>query len=300
MPTGACGINCDVCRLNLLGLCTTCGHGKSDEARIKLTTQERVLGDTCPILTCVRMNNKRYCLRDCGQFPCDNYSVNPYPFSPSYLEMQKRRRKQLISQMDPLGHPIRIQDEHWKALEKRDLNLVCAITLAETDEFGNLVFDFLNQRIVLDVNGRQTRVRENGGDAVLDNPLLTLTALVYFKTVDRFYPVGKDLISTKDMIQGRYFTGENSLKKEPILRRFREDPDEFTAAAQALGGESLDMADTACVLYPFARIPIYYLLWDLESHPHMSILFDRSIESLLPPPMIWGLVNLVNSHLFSV
>ena len=72
MPTGACGINCDVCRLNLLGLCTSCGAGKSDEAELKLATQKRIRGDTCPILTCVTMNNKRYCLRDCNQFPCDN------------------------------------------------------------------------------------------------------------------------------------------------------------------------------------------------------------------------------------
>ena len=27
MPTGACGINCDVCRLNIDGLCSSCGSG---------------------------------------------------------------------------------------------------------------------------------------------------------------------------------------------------------------------------------------------------------------------------------
>lgn len=300
MPTGACGINCDVCRLNLMGLCTTCGHGKSDEARIKLETQKRVLGDTCPILTCVTMNHKSYCLRDCSQFPCDNYAINPYPFSTSFLDMQARRRKQIISQTDPLGHPVEIPDEYWEALRKRDLNLVCAFTLAELNETGQLIFDFLNQTIALDLTLQESRVRTKEGFIPLDNPLLTLTALVYFKKVDRLFPMGKDLIGTRDMKLGRYFQGENRLGKAPILRRFKDDPDEFLQAAKALGGGAVDMADTACVLYPFARVPVYYLLWDLDGDPHMSILFDRSVESLLEPPMIWSLVNLINSYLFSV
>ena len=36
MPTGACGINCDVCKLNLLGTCSSCGPGKSLQAEKKL------------------------------------------------------------------------------------------------------------------------------------------------------------------------------------------------------------------------------------------------------------------------
>lgn len=59
MPTGACGINCDTCRLNLLGICTTCGSGTSAEAQRKMAAQQRLLGAPCPILDCAAINRRR-------------------------------------------------------------------------------------------------------------------------------------------------------------------------------------------------------------------------------------------------
>ncbi|MGD9053314.1 MAG: DUF3795 domain-containing protein, partial [Desulfobacterales bacterium] len=85
MPTGACGINCDVCKLNLLGTCSSCGPGTSSQAAKKLAAQQRLMGGTCAILACAQLNQVDYCLRDCAQFPCDNFTQGPYPFSRGYL-----------------------------------------------------------------------------------------------------------------------------------------------------------------------------------------------------------------------
>lgn len=298
MPTGACGINCDVCRLNLLGLCTTCGAGKSSEARLKLDTQERILGSTCPVLSCCVMNCKDYCIRDCSQFPCENYEINPYPFSQSYLEMQKRRRVHPTLQMDPLGKPVSVPEEYWKDLAKKDLNLVTTYTLADLDEQGRLCFQFLNRKIHIDLDNH---ILVDDKDEPTDNSLLELIVLSYFRTVDRLYPMGKDLISPEDMKQGIYFTGMNALKTEPVLRRFQNDLKELTACAKKLGGEQIDMADASVVLYPFPRVPVYYLIWgpEEEYESSVSILFDRSVESVFQPPLIWALVNLVNSYLLT-
>ena len=93
MPTGVCGINCDVCKLKLLDLCSTCGPGKSPEAFRKLEAQERILGGACPILRCAGMKRIDYCLRDCDAFPCENFASGPYPFSQGFLDMQERRRQ---------------------------------------------------------------------------------------------------------------------------------------------------------------------------------------------------------------
>ena len=113
MPTGACGINCDVCKLRLLGLCSSCGPGKSEEARKKLEAQKRLLGDTCPILACAQMNRLDYCLRDCSAFPCDNFSQGPYPFSRGFLDMQTRRRRQRPPALDHNRKPIEVPAEYW-------------------------------------------------------------------------------------------------------------------------------------------------------------------------------------------
>ena len=301
MPTGACGINCDVCRLNLLGVCSSCGSGKSREARLKLDTQKTLLGNTCPILSCCEINHKNYCLMDCNQFPCDNYLRNLYPFSESYLQMQKRRRESPILQTDPMGDPIQVPEEYWGEVSKRDLNLICSYTLAQADSQGNLIFQFFNDKLILDFNTKEIKKQTKEGQVIVDNPLLGLIALTYFKTVDRLYPLGKEMISTKDMSQGLYFVKRNKLRKEPVLRRFKNDYNGFIQSTSELGGEMIDMADIACTLYPFPRVPVYYLLWNSQDQDEskLSILFDRSIERLFPPPIIWGLVNLVNSYLLT-
>jgi len=101
MPTGACGINCDVCRLNLFGICSTCGSGRSLEALQKMATQLRILGSACPILACASENRVEYCPRDCEEFPCDKFRAGPYPFSQGYLNMQERRRRERPSAKNP-------------------------------------------------------------------------------------------------------------------------------------------------------------------------------------------------------
>ena len=62
MSTGACGINCDVCRLNVLGVCSTCGPGRSPEAQRKIAAQVRILGGPCPILECASIRGIDHCL----------------------------------------------------------------------------------------------------------------------------------------------------------------------------------------------------------------------------------------------
>ena len=86
MPTGACGINCDVCKLNVLGTCSSCGSGISADAEKKLSAQQRLLGSACAILACAKVNQIEYCMRDCSQFPCENFRTGRYPFSQGFLE----------------------------------------------------------------------------------------------------------------------------------------------------------------------------------------------------------------------
>lgn len=300
MPTGACGINCDVCQLNLLGLCTTCGSGKSPEAHAKKAVMESMFGKACPVLDCVILNNKEYCIRDCGQFPCENYHLDPYPFSEAYIQMQQRRRESPVLQLDTMGKPIEISEDLWDLVLKKDLNLVAANSLAREEDGSKLVFDFLDQHIVLDLQNRVLYQRFPENDLTIDNNLLGLTALSYFAAVDRLYPMGKDLITTDDMQQAVYFSGHNRLKKEPVIRRFINDIEAFKQAGLALGGQVMNMADAAIVLYPFPRVPVYYLFWQEQKEDfRLSILFDRSIESVMEPPMIWGLVQLVNAYLLT-
>jgi len=76
MPTAACGINCDVCQLNVLEVCSSCGSGKSREGQAKAEAQKRLFGQSCAILTCAILNRIEYCLRDCQFFPCETSEMD--------------------------------------------------------------------------------------------------------------------------------------------------------------------------------------------------------------------------------
>jgi hypothetical protein len=303
MPTGACGIDCDVCKLRLLGTCSTCGSGKSPEAQMKLSAQQRIFGGTCAILECAALNHLAYCPRDCDAFPCDNFRIGPYPFSEGFLTMQHRRKQQRPPARSPNNVPVTVPSEYWDDLETRDILHLCTLTLTDPDPPAGpaeaMIFHSLNEAIRVDIPNRRLMRRGPEGWEATDDPLLELITLVYFKNVAAVYPLGKEIVGPKDLKEAHFFQGPHVLRTDHLLERYGEDPDGFRRAARFLSGAPLDMADAAFELRPFPRIPLYYLLWegDREYPPRLSILFDRTIEEVFAADAIWGLVNYVSLRL---
>jgi hypothetical protein len=300
MPTGACGINCDVCQLNLLDVCATCGSGRSDVASRKSAAQVRILGHPCAILECARLNHIDYCPRDCVSFPCDNFTESDYPYGKSFLDMQARRREQGPPSVDPSGRRIEIDPSWWDALVEREIDQIANFTLTQIDPGSGLLrFKFLNQDTYVDTGNRCLMIRHNGGLKKRSMPLLELVVLDYLTRVDRLFPMGKEMVGVDDLTDAHYFTGHNRLRKSALIKRYGDDPKGFTEAGRRLGGAIESLGDAAVRLNPFPRIPVCYLLWlgSDEFHPRLSILFDRSIEQALSSPAIWCLVRLCNDYL---
>ena len=122
MPTGACGVNCDVCYLNRIDVCSSCGPGISHEAAAKIEAQKRLFGHPCPVLACAQMNGVAYCLKDCLNFPCENFKTGPYPYSDGFLQMQERRRKQKPPAKTPSGENLEVPPLFWDDLRNINLN----------------------------------------------------------------------------------------------------------------------------------------------------------------------------------
>ena len=144
MPTGACGINCDVCRLNVLGVCLSCGPGNSMEAQQKMAVQVRVLGAPCPILECASNRGIDHCLRDCEEFPCERFQA--YPFSEGFVKMQERRRNEADQKLDPTKEKIHVPPHYWEDLEKKDMAVLCENALARAFSSEDIVLPILGQR----------------------------------------------------------------------------------------------------------------------------------------------------------
>jgi len=299
MPTGACGINCEVCKLNLLGTCSSCGPGTSLEAEKKLAAQQRLLGSTCSILACANMNQLEFCMRDCNQFPCDNFRTGPYPFSQGFLNMQQRRLKEKPPAFAPDGSRVTVDPAYWDELLKRNIDTLCNFTLLEKDSSARLRFHFLNEDIVVDLGERCLKRMENDRWSQTDDPLLELVTVLYLTNVNRLYPIDKDIVGVKDLKEGHFFQGPHALRTEPLIRRYGTDLNGFSQAAEHLEGQARDMADSAYRLLPFPRIPMYYLLWqgDEEFNPRVSVLLDRTVENVLAADAIWALINRVTTAL---
>ncbi len=302
MPTAACGIDCDVCKLRLMEICSTCGPGKSADAQSKLETQKRILGNTCPILDCAVLNQIDYCMRDCELFPCNNFELG-YPFSEGFLRMQSRRLAQIPPARSHINTPVEVPQTYWELIQDKSIPAICNCTLTEPfpDNSGatGVIFRFLNEDILVDFQSRMLK-RRNGMDwEQSQDPLLELVSLVYFGSAKSLLPLSQDIVSPNDLKEGHFFQGPHELKTAPLLERYGHDPEAFSRAALALGGTSVDMADRSYMLLPFPRIPLYYLFWegDQEFAPDITILMDRSIEAYLAADAIWGLVNRVSQAL---
>ncbi len=296
MATGACGINCDTCRLNLLGICSTCGSGTSVEAERKLAAQQRLLGAPCPILDCARTNRIAYCPRDCSQFPCENFRNGPYPFSHGWLDMQERRRK-TTGKISP-DQPDEVPEAFWQELATADLAAVARRAGAHMDSPGALVIPFLDTRLRIEPATRTVARAAGGGWVPETDVLAQIMAVVYLRRASDSGLTG-ELVGVQDLRRAAFFHGPHALPTAMLAQRFGEDPDGFQRAARLLNGMPVQQADTAFRLMPFPKVPFYVLLWlaDPEFPAQASVLFDRSIEAHLPPDAIWATVTLVARRL---
>jgi hypothetical protein len=189
--------------------------------------------------------------------------------------------------------------EYWERLCARDPGQLAAITQFRLTPDNALAFRFLNRELRVDTQARCLRLLSGAGWEETDDPLLELATVLYLINVQDVYPLGRDIVGPKDLREGHFFQGPHELKTAPLVARFGADAPGFRRAAEALGGEPLDMADAAYRLKPFPRVHLYYLLWegDEEFSPRVSVLFERSIQESLAADAIWGLVSRVSAAL---
>jgi hypothetical protein len=279
-------------------MCSSCGAGRSNEATQKLEAQGRLFGQPCPVLDCARRNGIDYCLRDCRFFPCDTFGRGPYPFSDGYLTMQRRRRQEVTPARTPYGDVIRVPVAYWEEVEKTDSDALCHRGLVKAHLPRGWLLRFLNEDIWIDP-GEHALLRSSGGQwETVDDPLMELMSLVYLRQVGP-EPLRNKMVGPGELKDAHFFQGPHALRVQAVLKRYGNDVEGFKKAAETLGGNALDVGDASYALFPFPKVPLYYILWegDGEFEPRLSVLFDQSIERHLTADAIWGVVNLVSDAL---
>ncbi len=300
MPTGACGINCDVCRLNTDGHCSSCGSGTSPAGRRKMAAQEKLLGAPCAILACAILNQVAYCLHDCDAFPCENFGEGSYPFSRDYLRMHTRRRSNKKTTRAPYGNSVVVPPEYWETLQEMDPGQLCPRAAVMLDSEGGVIVSAFNQEIRVDLAKRVIQKGQSGQWRQTADPFLELMLLVYLLNVTD-EPFKNEMVGAQDLKDAQFFQGPHELKTGELATKFGNAPGQLIKAGSQLGGNRIKMADAAICLRPLPKIPVYYLLWaaDEEFPAKVSILFDRSIDDHLSADAIWGIVSVTTDTLLN-
>jgi len=289
MPTGACGINCDLCLLNKLGNCSSCGPGGSPEAEKKLMAQEKLLGGFCQILRCAHNKKVGHCLSDCLDFPCAAFGE--YPYSEAFLNMQKRRRVGHLFILGPNKEIIEEPYHLWDELQKLNLKEVARRCKMELEGSTTLSFQSLNQWVLVDVKNREIYFPSKQRRPSQLFKVVVLSHLTYTKGV---LPSDK-LIGLKDLSSWLFFQGSHKIETSHLVKFFDRNMIDKELLQNLLGGEPETMGDISFKFNLLPTVPLWLVYWrgDEDFPSEISFLFSSNIQSLLPPDALWGAIHIV-------
>lgn len=272
----------------------------SQLATLKMQTQERVLGVPCSMLACARLNRINYCMADCEAFPCENYANGAYPFSRGFLDMQLRRRDEL-RQSESYEDGVRVAAEHWQSLRTREPAELKRATGVTIDDEGNPTLTVLNQTVRVLPEKERVEVYDEGRWQPATK-FLSLIAVVYLATVQQTGLSGR-WVTENDLSCASFFRGIHALPLSRLLDCFGAAAEDFVAVCQQLGGTSTgDDGDAAMRLWVLPQVPVKLILWcrDDELPAAITIMFDDSIEALLPADGIWAMVHLLRDAMLAL
>lgn len=317
MATGACGIDCSVCRLHVEGLCSTCGAGTSKAGQAKLTAQKRLFGQGCPILACAVDRALAFCPRDCEAFPCERFQSEElgghYPYSEAYLAMQLRRRTEISAETSAAWPPA--AEEYWTWLVARDpvrVSDATGVMLAPrsdpTDPASPPIYAVQSLREAWQVDATAKTVRKVqgafGGEWDRQIPFVLLTYLALAKTDGPDAPEGASdgarMVSPREIYAGiDAFAGVNALQTQDLAAALSVDADRFLALAARLGGEPVDGADATARFSLLPRVHVDVQLWlaDDEFPAEVKILLGADTATHLPADVTALAVNLLLGRL---
>jgi hypothetical protein len=296
MPTGACGVNCDVCRLHIMGVCSTCGSPQSEAGKAKLDAQKNLMGRECPVLGCASEKGVHHCTRDCDDFPCNTFRTGGYPYSESFLSMQERRRKDIHD--FPETAETGATPEFWARLVKMDSGLVSSCSGALYDKDGIYTIRSLGETWKVDLNGRKIYKAEGefGGEWDRQFPFM----LLIYLTTASWEELSGEIIAPRELVRGSdFFQGIYRLDTGELEKEFGSRGRSFMDIAYHLGGVPSDRADYGASFELMPKFRVEYLLWeeDDEFPARFCILMDRNTIKHFPPDAAALTLNLFTGRL---
>lgn len=150
--------------------------------------------------------------------------------------------------------------------------------------------------------GEEYHISQNSGKIQTTNQQLELRHdyfdlfIIYYLLRGKKKQIAKEWISEKDLAGGAtFFRGPHLLPTSLVVDAVGDDLQIFNTRCRALNGQALELADSAFRFEITPEIPIAILYWqgDEDFGAEAKLLFDRSIEQLLPLDIIFAIASYV-------
>jgi hypothetical protein len=207
--------------------------------------------------------------------------------------MQKRRRA-LLENNKKADEILEIPDQHWQEITDRGLEDITRCSGAVIEDDRTLILEMLSRTLRINISRRHVETDDQGRWRTAPS-LPAFVAVVYLAKCQSI-PLSGQWVSEKDLSCREFFRGPHLLQTDPVLDKYGQAAAEFLAVAKKYGGVEInETGDAAVRLWVLPSIPIKLVLWcgDEELGPALTVMFDRSIEMLLPGDGIWALVQMV-------
>jgi hypothetical protein len=186
-----------------------------------------------------------------------------------------------------------LDDRLWEELEKKPIPDVEQNTLIKFDRTeGVYIIPFLNRIYHVDPLGKTVSL---GGKTFASNEKFQLQLVVVsYLAHGSGIPLTGEMVNEKGLKGGTlFFQGPHTLRREPILERYGEDPDGFRELGKRFNGSPMDFGDASFTVRVLPKIPVGFILYckDEEFPADLVVTFDKSIESHFKLDVIWALVN---------
>jgi hypothetical protein len=154
--------------------------------------------------------------------------------------------------------------------------------LLEKEEHGGYLIrlTFLHRRCLIHFPEGKVTFQENDEEV----PLWSKILLLHYLINAQGRPLAGDWVNFRQLSGGdTYYPAFVKRSQQPLLDFFAHRLDLLEAAAQSLGGRSLNEGDRAVVIPALPRVPIALVFWsgDEEFQPEVRILFDATVPTYL-------------------
>ena len=116
-------------------------------------------------------------------------------------------------------------------------------------------------------------------------PLRDKILVLHYLTRANGTPLTGKMITYKELHNGlNYYPTFFKRAIEPVVKRYKDEPQKLIGAGKKLGGVKADYGDAGVTIPAFPRVPLTFVLWqgDKEFAADGNIMFDSTISDYLP------------------